>query len=239
MHTPVAVTEQAMETVRRVNADCLVAIGGGSTIGLGKAIALRTDLPQIAIPTTYAGSEATPILGQTEHGVKTTRRGSEILPETIVYDVDLTLTMPRALSVTSGLNAIAHAVEGLYARDANPLISMLALDGIRALAGAFRASAPSLSRRRCAFLCRQGGPFRCAVWRMGLRGDAGGGGHVVASQAVPHAGRHFRSAACADPCGVAAPCHGLQCAGRGARHGTHRSGDRREQCADGPVGDGT
>jgi alcohol dehydrogenase class IV len=76
MHTPVAVTEQAMETVRRVNADCLVAIGGGSTIGLGKAIALRTDLPQIAIPTTYAGSEATPILGQTEHGVKTTRRGS-------------------------------------------------------------------------------------------------------------------------------------------------------------------
>jgi alcohol dehydrogenase class IV len=154
MHTPVAVTEQAMETVRRVNADCLVAIGGGSTIGLGKAIALRTDLPQIAIPTTYAGSEATPILGQTEHGVKTTRRGSEILPETIVYDVDLTLTMPRALSVTSGLNAIAHAVEGLYARDANPLISMLALDGIRALAGALprigAIPSPGADARSCA-----------------------------------------------------------------------------------------
>lgn len=145
MHTPVDVTARAMEVVAQTGADCLVAMGGGSTIGLGKAIALRTDLPQIAIPTTYAGSEATPILGQTENGVKTTQRGAKILPETIVYDVDLTLTLPRELSVTSGLNAIAHAVEGLYARDANPLVSMLALDGIRALVSALPRIGVTLS----------------------------------------------------------------------------------------------
>lgn len=136
MHTPVDVTAQALDAVTAAGADCLVAIGGGSTTGLGKAIALRTDLPQVVVPTTYAGSEATPILGQTENGVKTTQKGSKILPETIIYDVDLTLTLPVGLTVTSGLNAIAHAVEGLYSPDANPLISLLAEDGIRALAKA-------------------------------------------------------------------------------------------------------
>jgi maleylacetate reductase len=136
MHTPVDVTERAMAALREYDADCLLAIGGGSTIGLGKAIALRTDLPQIVVPTTYAGSEATPILGQTEDGVKTTQRDGRILPEVIVYDVDLTLTLPASLTVTSGLNAIAHAVEGLYSREANPLISMLAEDGIRAIVSA-------------------------------------------------------------------------------------------------------
>lgn len=143
MHTPVDVTERAMEVVRERDADCLIAIGGGSTIGLGKAIALRTDLPQIVIPTTYAGSEATPILGQTENGIKTTQRGAAILPEVIVYDVDLTMTLPAALTVTSGLNAIAHAVEGLYSQEANPLISLLAEDGIRAIVSALPRIAAS------------------------------------------------------------------------------------------------
>jgi maleylacetate reductase len=136
MHTPVAVTEEALAVVRERGADCTVALGGGSTTGLGKAIALRTDLPQIVVPTTYAGSEATPILGETEHGRKTTQRNLKVLPEVIVYDVDLTLTLPAALSVTSGMNAIAHAVEALYAQDANPVISLLALEGISALARA-------------------------------------------------------------------------------------------------------
>lgn len=136
MHTPVEVTERAMKAVGESNADCIVAIGGGSTIGLGKAIALRTDLPQVVIPTTYAGSEVTPILGQTENGVKTTQRGPKILPEVVIYDIDLTLTLPAALTVTSGLNAIAHAVEGLYSAEANPLISLLADDGIRSLVAA-------------------------------------------------------------------------------------------------------
>ena len=139
MHTPVAITEQALAVVRERQADCTVALGGGSTTGLGKAIALRTDLPQIVVPTTYAGSEATPILGETERGRKTTQRTLKVLPEVIVYDVNLTLTLPAALSVTSGMNAIAHAVEALYSPDANPVISLLAVEGIAALARALPA----------------------------------------------------------------------------------------------------
>lgn len=136
MHTPFDVTERAVAVALAVDADCTVALGGGSTIGLGKAIALRTDLPQIAIPTTYAGSEATPIIGQTKDGVKNTERTLKVLPEVIIYDVDLTLTMPVSLSITSGMNAIAHAAEGLYAQDGNPVIQMIAEDGLRALAAA-------------------------------------------------------------------------------------------------------
>jgi maleylacetate reductase len=136
MHTPVEVTERAMETVHELRADGIVAIGGGSTTGLGKAIALRTDLPQIVLPTSYAGSEMTPVVGQTSGGIKTTQSSPKILPETVIYDVDLTMTMPPKLSATSGINAIAHAVEALYARDRNPVISLMAQESIRTLAQA-------------------------------------------------------------------------------------------------------
>lgn len=133
MHTPVEVTKRAVEDYRAANADCVVALGGGSTTGLGKAIALRTDAAQIVIPTTYAGSEATPILGQTENGVKTTMRGPEILPEVVIYDAELTLGLPVAISMTSGLNAMAHAAEALYAQDRNPIASLMAVEGLRAM----------------------------------------------------------------------------------------------------------
>lgn len=136
MHTPVEVTERAVARAREVQADCTVALGGGSTTGLGKAIALRTDLPQIVIPTTYAGSEATAIIGETKEGVKLTQRTLKVLPEVIVYDVDLNMTLPAALTATSGMNAIAHAVEALYAQDQNPVTSLMAEEGIRALARA-------------------------------------------------------------------------------------------------------
>lgn len=139
MHTPVTVTEQAMTTTSDLCVDGIVAIGGGSTIGLGKAITLRTGLPQIAIPTTYAGSEMTPIIGETKDGVKTTQTTVKVLPRTVIYDVDLTIGLPPALSGTSGINAIAHAVEALYARDRNPVVSLLAKEGIRALALALPA----------------------------------------------------------------------------------------------------
>jgi maleylacetate reductase len=138
MHTPVNVTEEAMKVVDATGADCVVSLGGGSTTGLGKAIAYRNDILQIVVPTTYAGSEATPILGQTENGRKTTVRHASILPEVVIYDPDLTLGLPVGMSVTSGLNAMAHAVEGLYAQDANPVSSLMALDGLRA----FRDSLP-------------------------------------------------------------------------------------------------
>ena len=130
MHTPVEVTEDALRHVQEINADCIVAIGGGSTTGLGKAIAYRTDLPQIVIPTTYAGSEATPILGQTEDGVKTTLTDRKVLPEVILYDPELVATLPVGMTVTSALNAMAHAAEALYARDKSEDSSQLAIDGL-------------------------------------------------------------------------------------------------------------
>jgi alcohol dehydrogenase class IV len=134
MHTPVAVTETALAAFAQADADSVVAIGGGSTIGLGKAIALRTDAPQLVIPTTYAGSEVTSILGETRDGLKTTQRSPKVLPEVVIYDVDLTLSLPTRLSATSGMNAMAHAVEALYARDRNPIVSLMAEEGLRALA---------------------------------------------------------------------------------------------------------
>jgi maleylacetate reductase len=133
MHTPVEVTGQAVAFVRRIGADAVVALGGGSTIGLGKAIALHTGLPQIAVPTTYAGSESTAILGQTKHGRKTTQTNPKVQPGTIIFDPALVATLPVPLTVTSGLNAIAHAVEALYARDRNPLTSTLAAQGLQAM----------------------------------------------------------------------------------------------------------
>ena len=130
MHTPVEVTEDALRHVQEINADCIVAIGGGSTTGLGKAIAHRTGLPQIVIPTTYAGSEATPILGQTEDGVKTTLTDRKVLPEVILYDPELVATLPVGMTVTSALNAMAHAAEALYARDKSEDSNQLAIDGL-------------------------------------------------------------------------------------------------------------
>jgi maleylacetate reductase len=133
MHTPVEVTERVMSDLVASDADCIVALGGGSTTGLAKALALRTDLPQIVVPTTYAGSEATPVLGETREGRKSTIRSMKVLPEVIVYDVELTYGLPPTLSLVSGINAIAHAVEALYAGDGNPVTSSLAEQAIAAL----------------------------------------------------------------------------------------------------------
>jgi alcohol dehydrogenase class IV len=133
MHVPVETARAAREYAARVGADCAIAIGGGSTTGLGKAIALETSLPIIAIPTTYAGSEMTPIYGLTDAGVKKTGRDLRVLPKTVIYDPLLTVSLPPSLSLVSGINAIAHAAEGLYAQDANPIMSLMAEEGIRAL----------------------------------------------------------------------------------------------------------
>src|SRR3954471_8862707 len=147
MHTPVAVTERAVQIARERAVDAIVSYGGGSTTGLGKAIALRTDLPQVVVPTTYAGSEMPPRLGETNDGVKTTQKSPKILPEVVIYDVNLTLTLPPSLSATSGMNAIAHAVEALYAEDRNPIVSLMAEQGISALAGAIPRIVASPSDR--------------------------------------------------------------------------------------------
>ncbi|ANT50260.1 maleylacetate reductase [Mesorhizobium amorphae] len=132
MHTPVEVTEKAVEAFRASGASAVVSLGGGSTTGLGKAIAVRTGADQVVIPTTYAGSEMTDILGETAAGEKTTRRSPDIRPETVIYDVDLTLSLPAGLTVTSAMNAIAHAMETFYAPDRNPVVVLMCKDAMLA-----------------------------------------------------------------------------------------------------------
>lgn len=138
MHVPIESARAASAEAARLGADCAVAVGGGSTIGLGKAIALESPLPIIAIPTTYAGSEMTPIFGITENGLKRTGRDGKVLPRTVLYDPRLSASLPVQMSFVSGLNAIAHAAEGLYAQDGNPVMSLMAEEGIRALAAGLR-----------------------------------------------------------------------------------------------------
>jgi maleylacetate reductase len=139
MHVPADVAERAAAAAVELGADGCVTVGGGSAIGLGKAIALKHSLPVVAVPTTYAGSEMTPVWGLTTDGRKETGRDPKVLPRSVVYDPDLTLALPVEISVTSAINAMAHAVEALYAPDANPVISLLAEDGVRALAAALPA----------------------------------------------------------------------------------------------------
>jgi alcohol dehydrogenase class IV len=191
MHVPIEVAREAREAARRLGADCAVAVGGGSTTGLGKAIAMDSGLPIVAVPTTYAGSEMTPIYGLTEAGVKKTGRDPRVLPTTVIYDPELTLTLPPALSVTSGFNAIAHAAEGLYATDANPILALMAEEGIRALATALpriRETPRDLPARADALY----GAWLCGV----VLGNAGMGLHhklchtLGGSFNLPHAEVH-------------------------------------------------
>lgn len=135
MHVPIEVAEAARARAAEVGADGYVAVGGGSTIGLGKAIALVSGQPVIAVPTTYAGSEMTPIWGLTQAGQKTTGRDLRVLPRVVIYDPTLTLSLPPRLSGVSGMNAIAHCVEALYAQNGNPIAALMAEEGIAALAG--------------------------------------------------------------------------------------------------------
>jgi alcohol dehydrogenase class IV len=133
-HVPYATVRAAVEDVRRRDADLLVAAGGGSTIGLAKGVALETRLPILAVPTTYSGSEMTHIWGISRDGQKTTGRDPVVKPRTVIYDPELLRTLPPALSLTSGINGMAHAVEALYAKDGNPVATLLAEESIRTLA---------------------------------------------------------------------------------------------------------
>ncbi|WP_245633964.1 maleylacetate reductase [Amycolatopsis jejuensis] len=133
MHVPVEIAQLARDRAAELGADSCVAVGGGSAIGLGKAIALKHDLPILAVPTTYAGSEMTPVWGLTEDGRKRTGRDPRVRPVSVLYDPELTLSLPIPLSLTSGFNAVAHAVEALYAPDRSPIVSLMAEEAARAM----------------------------------------------------------------------------------------------------------
>lgn len=133
-HVPEASVDGACDAVATAEADGIVTIGGGSATGLGKAVALRTGLPLVALPTTYAGSEMTPVYGVTTATGKHVGRDLRVLPRAVMYDPELTLTLPPAVTAASGMNAMAHCVEALWAPGASPLTSPVALDATRALA---------------------------------------------------------------------------------------------------------
>jgi maleylacetate reductase len=190
MHVPVEVAEDARRVARELGADCCVTVGGGSTTGLGKAIALTSTLPILAVPTTYAGSEMTPIYGLTEGGLKKTGRDTRVLPKTVIYDPNLTLSLPAALSAASGMNAIAHCVEALYAHDGNPIISLMAEEGIRALA----VSLPKIKIKMEDLNAR--GDALYGAWLAGVALGAAGMAlhhklcHVLGGFGLPHAETH-------------------------------------------------
>lgn len=191
MHVPAELVADAFERLVSTAADGILCVGGGSTVGLAKALVLRQAAPIVAIPTTYAGSEATSIYGITNKGQKETGRDPAALPKSIVYDPTLTFGLPADVTVTSGLNALAHAFEALYADNANPLITAVALEAVRALIEALPAAKANPHDRAARQQC-QYGAYLCGVAlgnaSMSLHHKAC---HVLGgSFALPHAEVH-------------------------------------------------
>ena len=139
-HVPVEVAERARDAALEVGADCLLSVGGGSTTGTAKAVALETELPIVAVPTTYAGSEMTPVYGLTSGQRKRTGKSLKVLPKVVIYDPELTFSLPGFITGPSAMNAMAHCVEAFYAPGANPITSLVAEEGIRALASGVPAA---------------------------------------------------------------------------------------------------
>jgi maleylacetate reductase len=142
-HVPVETAQAVRDAARQVEADAVLCIGGGSSIGAAKAVALSARIPVVAVPTTYSGSEVTPIWGMTEDGRKITGTDPVVLPRVVVYDPELTAPLPRELAVASGLNAMAHGVEALWAPGRNPVSSVIAEEGIAGLAAGLRKGDPA------------------------------------------------------------------------------------------------
>lgn len=133
MHVPQYTVIAATERAKEVDADCTVALGGGSTTGLGKALAVQAGLPNIVIPTSYAGSEMTNIWAITDEGRKVTDRNNAAVPTLTLYDPELTLTLPPKFAAASGLNAMAQAVVNVATDKINPIVSCLAVDAVKSL----------------------------------------------------------------------------------------------------------
>jgi maleylacetate reductase len=189
IHVPTAAAEAALAAARQKDADGLVAVGGGSAIGLAKAVALKTGLPILAVPTTYSGSEATPIWGTTAGDRKTTGRDERVVPRTIVYDPELTLRLPAAVSAASGMNAIAHCVEGLWIPERTPVTVALAMEALARFAVHLpRVVADGADRE-------SRGECLVAAWLAGMVLTKGTGlhhklAHVLGGLGLPHAETH-------------------------------------------------
>ena len=191
MHVPVALAHAVSARAAQLGADLVLAVGGGSAIGMAKAIALGGGPACIAVPTTYAGSEMTPVWGMKRDGEKQTGRDERVRPRAALYDPTLTLELPPRVSGPSALNAAAHCVEALYAPDVNPVVALLAAEGLRAIA----AGAPQVVRAPTDLTARTGTLY--GAWLAGLALGACTMGlhhklcHVLGgSFGMPHAETH-------------------------------------------------
>jgi maleylacetate reductase len=189
MHVPGAVAQAGVAAADKVRADGLVAVGGGSAIGLAKAIALATVLPIVALPTTYSGSEATAVHGSTDGDRKVTGRDPKVLPRTIVYDPELTLALPPAVTAASGMNAIAHCVEALWVNERTPVTVAFATEGLRRFAEYLPRAVANGGERDARSECL------IASWLAGMALAAGSGlhhklAHVLGGYGLPHAETH-------------------------------------------------
>ncbi len=147
-HVPIEHAREAVHLARAVAADAVLTIGGGSSTGLGKIVARDTGVPVVAMPTTFAGSEATNVWGITEARRKTTGVDDRVLPRAVVYDASLVAGMPARLAVSSGMNAIAHAIDGFWAPRADPINRALGTEGLRAPVPRHCGDEPSALRWR-------------------------------------------------------------------------------------------
>lgn len=190
-HVPVATAQAAREAAAQALADAVVCIGGGSTIGAAKAVALTARIPIIAVPTTYSGSEVTPVWGLTEDGRKTTGVDLAVLPRVVVYDPELTASLPPDLATASGLNAMAHGVEALWAPGRNPVSSVIAEEGIAALAAGLRGgSAAEPLRGSAAAPLLRGGWLTASAYAVTGSGLHHKLAHVLGGLGLPHARTH-------------------------------------------------
>ena len=191
VHVPESTATDARNLAERSEVDTILALGGGSAIGVAKAIALESSISIVAVPTTYGGSEMTPIWGMTRHGKKETGRDMRVQPKVVIYDPDLTIGLPPETTASSGLNAIAHCVEALYAVDANEASSDAALEGLRLLNDALpllAASPGDRVQREHALMGAWRAGFALATVQMALHHKLC---HTLGgSFNLPHAGTH-------------------------------------------------
>jgi maleylacetate reductase len=189
IHVPKAVAEAGLAAARSAQADGLVAVGGGSAIGLAKIMARDTGLPIMALPTTYSGSETTTIFGISDGMRKVTGRDIKVLPRTIIYDPDLTLGLPPAVSAASGMNAMAHCVESLWADGRTPITQALASEAMRRFAKNLPAVVADGADRNARGECL------IAAWLSGSVLSVSNGlqhklAHVLGGLGLPHAEAH-------------------------------------------------
>lgn len=190
-HVPVPLAEAARTAAAAHGVDLLVCVGGGSAVGLAKAVALTSGIPVVAVPTTYAGSEATNVWGMTEGRTKTTGVDDRVLPETVVYDATLTTSLPVEFSVVSGLNAVAHCVDSLWAPRTDPVNRLMALEGARALAAAL----PRIAADPGAVAAREQALYGCYLAAVAFASAGSGLHHTICHVLggafdLPHAPTH-------------------------------------------------